>query len=90
MLQLGYFGLVAWIVSLCPSKSRVRVWNVLFCAVVWTIWEFCNKVVFQGMDTNVPMTLDSIKSRVVWWFKYFRCGSSEDITMLLLDVEGRC
>ncbi|KAK2643497.1 hypothetical protein Ddye_025260 [Dipteronia dyeriana] len=30
------------------------------------------------------------KSRVVWWFKNFGEGSKEDITILQLDVEGRC
>ena len=49
-----------------PSKSKERVWNVLYCAVAWTIWEYQNKVVFQGLEANVSMALDLIKFRVVW------------------------
>ncbi|KAI9181307.1 hypothetical protein LWI28_013636 [Acer negundo] len=36
------------------------------------------------------MALDMVKFRLVWWFKYFGRGSKDDVTMLLLDVEGRC
>ncbi|KAK4849775.1 hypothetical protein QYF36_000697 [Acer negundo] len=70
--------------------SWTRVWNVLFCVVAWTSWEVWNGVVFQGMDANVSKALESIKFRVVWRFKNFGCGSGEDTTLLLLDVEGRC
>lgn len=98
---MGWWGVVSccnasitgWMDSwagLCPSKSRSRAWNLVFFVVVWTIWEMRNDIVFNGKNIDQIKSLDSIKFRVVWWFKNFGCGSTVDTTLLLLDVEGRC
>jgi hypothetical protein len=55
--------------GLCPSKPAKRAWNLLFCAVLWTIWELRNNSVFDGRSVNRAMALDSIKFRVAWWFQ---------------------
>ncbi|KAK2648437.1 hypothetical protein Ddye_015926 [Dipteronia dyeriana] len=46
--------------------------------------------VFNGKDFDVMLALDSKKYKVVWWFKNFGRCSNEDITILLLDIAGRC
>ncbi|KAK2648873.1 hypothetical protein Ddye_016362 [Dipteronia dyeriana] len=87
------YSVSAWMEGwegLCPSKSSKRAWNLLFCAVVWTICEVCNKGVFDGKMGNLSLALDSVKFRVGWWFKNFGSGCFKDITILLLDTEGRC
>ena len=38
--------------ALCPSVSRKRTWNILFFAIIWTVWECRNEVVFQGLVAN--------------------------------------
>ncbi|KAK3189625.1 hypothetical protein Dsin_029186, partial [Dipteronia sinensis] len=76
--------------GLCPFLNMKRDWNLLFFAMVWTIWEFRNNVVFGGKDANSSMAQDSVRFRVAWWFKNFGCGSKEDITILLLDIKNRC
>ena len=63
---------------------------MLFCAVIWSIWEARNKAEFQGLEANVSVALDMVKFRLAWWFKNFGRGSKDDVTLLLLDVEGRC
>ena len=79
----GWFGL-------CPSVSRKRVWNTLFFAVIWTIWEVRNEVVFRRKDADFSVALDSIKFRTALWFKSHGCGSNIDLTLLMLDLNDRC
>ena len=69
--------------GLCFSKSKLRAWNLLFYALIWIIWEFRNNVVFNGRSICASTAIDSVKFRVVWWFKNFGLGSKEDITVLL-------
>ncbi|KAK3211546.1 hypothetical protein Dsin_016252 [Dipteronia sinensis] len=74
----------------CSSRSSSRVWNILFFAVIWTIWECRNEVVFRGIQADVYLAMDTIKFRVALWFKNFGCGSSSDLTLLMLDPKERC
>ncbi|KAK2633605.1 hypothetical protein Ddye_032602 [Dipteronia dyeriana] len=75
------------------SKSKIRAWKVLFCALCWTIWEFRNSVVFGGKNAVLPLALDSVRFRVAWWFKNFRAGSSNTglggIGGVLRDYDGK-
>ena len=87
------YSLIDWLngwVGICPSQSRNRAWNVLFCAVVWTIWENRNRVVFRGSQPCLGLALDSVKFRVALWFKNYGPGSSCDLTLLMLDLNERC
>ena len=76
--------------NLCPSMSRRRAWNTLFFAVIWSIWECRNEVVFCGKVMDLGVILDTIKFRVALWFKNHGCGSNVDLTFLILDVNDRC
>ncbi|KAK3172175.1 hypothetical protein Dsin_033156 [Dipteronia sinensis] len=76
--------------GLCNAKSSSRAWIVLFYAVCWTIWDIRNVVVFNGKEAIFSLALDSVRFRLAWWFKHFSSGSSEDVTILMLDVERRC
>ncbi|KAK2647272.1 hypothetical protein Ddye_022467 [Dipteronia dyeriana] len=76
--------------ALCPSKSVNRTWNILFFAIVWTIWESRNEVVFHGLVASHQKALNTIKFCVALWFKNFGCGSDVDLTLLMLDVKERC
>ena len=92
LLSCCSYSILTWMeewVGLCPSKSSCKAWNLLFSAVVWTIWEFRNNVVFSGKSASIQMALDNVKFRVAWWFKNCGRGCSEDITVLFLDIE-RC
>ena len=51
----------AWMegwVGLCHLKSRLRAWYLLFYALVWTIWEVRNGVVFNGKSACLSLALD--------------------------------
>ncbi|KAK2659387.1 hypothetical protein Ddye_005920 [Dipteronia dyeriana] len=76
--------------GLCPSLNRKRVWNTLFFAIVWTIWEAHNNEVFKDKAANLSVSLDSVKFRVTWWFKNFSSGSDVAVTLLMLDLKERC
>ncbi|KAK3190292.1 hypothetical protein Dsin_029853 [Dipteronia sinensis] len=76
--------------GLCNAKSSSRAWIVLFYAVCWTIWDIRNVVVFNGKEAIFSLALDSVRFRLAWWFKHFSSGSSEDVMILMLDVERRC
>ncbi|KAK2647643.1 hypothetical protein Ddye_015132 [Dipteronia dyeriana] len=75
--------------EMCHSKANKRVWFVLFDALCWMIWEYRNAVVFRGKQAILSLVLNSVKFRVVLWFK--NCGASckKDLAILLLDVKGR-
>lgn len=75
---------------MCPASNRKRVWSILFFAVVWSIWECRNSVVFQGSTADESLVLDTIKFRVALWFKNYGLGSESDLTLLLLDLKDRC
>ena len=38
----------------------------------------------------IEQAMDLVKLRVGWWFKYMGKGSSDPITMILLDIAERC
>jgi hypothetical protein len=76
--------------ALCPSLDRKRAWNVLFFAVIWTIWESRNGVVFRSSQACIGLALDTIKFRVALWFKNHGQGSNCDLTLLMLDIRERC
>ncbi|KAK3170438.1 hypothetical protein Dsin_032727 [Dipteronia sinensis] len=71
---------------LCPSNGSLRVWKVLFCAVVWSSWEARNQMVFNGKVPCLDQYADTVKFRAVWWFKHLGFGCIEPITLLLLDI----
>ena len=75
--------------DLCPSHSRKRVWDTLFFAVVWTIWESRNEVVFRDSQVDLCKALDTIKFRVALWFKHHGSGSDSDLSLLILDLNER-
>ncbi|KAK3193144.1 hypothetical protein Dsin_024454 [Dipteronia sinensis] len=52
--------------------------------------EVRNNVVFRGRQANLGMASDSVKFRVVWWFKNHGCRSKEDLTLLLLNINEIC
>ena len=58
--------------------------------MVWIIWEFRNKVVFNGKDAHFSMALDAVRFRIAWWFKHFGNGLADDIAILLLDIKDKC
>ncbi|KAK3190338.1 hypothetical protein Dsin_029899 [Dipteronia sinensis] len=76
--------------TLCPLSSRKRMWNILFFAIVWTVWECRNEVVFHGLVADQGKALDMIKFRVALLFKNHGRGSDVDLTMLMLDLKDRC
>ncbi|KAK2636756.1 hypothetical protein Ddye_031548 [Dipteronia dyeriana] len=77
--------------ALCPSNAAKRSWNILFFfAIIWTIWESRNEVIFHGLAASDGKTLDMIKFRVALWFKNYGCESEVDLTMLMLDLQERC
>ncbi|KAK1588571.1 hypothetical protein Q3G72_024675 [Acer saccharum] len=52
--------------GLCMSLGLKRVWETLFNAVVWMIWEARNQVVFKGIVTDFIVFRDIVRFRVAW------------------------
>ncbi|KAK2638181.1 hypothetical protein Ddye_025976 [Dipteronia dyeriana] len=76
--------------GVCPQRNIERFWNSLFCVIVWTIWEFRNRLVFEGKEPCMVKAGDLIKFRIVWWFKNLGKGSRDSIQSLLLNFKHLC
>ncbi|KAK2646035.1 hypothetical protein Ddye_021230 [Dipteronia dyeriana] len=50
--------------DLCHSAKRKKAWNSLFVAIIWTIWEVRNNVVFKNIQANLGIASDSVRFRV--------------------------
>ncbi|KAK2652397.1 hypothetical protein Ddye_012253 [Dipteronia dyeriana] len=55
-----------------------------------TIWESRNQSIFNNKETIVECTLDMIKCRVGWWFKYYRNNSQDSVTNIMLNLKDLC
>ena len=62
----------------------------MFFSVVWTVWEARNNLVFKGKPVDLPRVEDMVRFRVGWWFKHFGGGSSDLITLILLNLVECC
>ncbi|KAK3220319.1 hypothetical protein Dsin_014289 [Dipteronia sinensis] len=62
----------------------------MFIAIVWTIWESRNKLVFEGVEQEVSQSADMVKYRTVWWFKHLGKGSKESVDALLRNMKDLC
>ncbi|KAK3200310.1 hypothetical protein Dsin_023725 [Dipteronia sinensis] len=85
--------LLEWAVNwdgLCPAKKSERAWQTLFVAVIWTLWEKRNHVVFKGQSACVAQTVDMVKFQVAWWFKHQGKGSTGSITHMILNLKVCC
>ncbi|KAK3219671.1 hypothetical protein Dsin_013641 [Dipteronia sinensis] len=76
--------------SLCLNQSSGRAWEILFSTIVWSIWECRNSKIFNDKEAIVQQTVDIIKFRLVWWFKYFGKGTKDHISLMLLNVKDCC
>ncbi|KAK3225721.1 hypothetical protein Dsin_005583 [Dipteronia sinensis] len=76
--------------GLSSKANQGRAWNSLFFAVSWTIWEARNQIDFRGIMTDIGQAKDTVKFRVVWWFKYLGKGSKVPISTMLLNVKDNC
>ena len=47
-------------------------------------------MVFQGKEQFIDQCIDMVKFRVAWWFKHHAKGSTDPISLILLDVGDRC
>ncbi|KAK3222286.1 hypothetical protein Dsin_009311 [Dipteronia sinensis] len=76
--------------GMVPSTKYLKVWEVLFFTVVWTVWEARNRAVFNAKEANVLQAIDMVKFWVAWWFKHHSKGSKETLTAILLNVKEIC
>ena len=74
----------------CPSARCGRAWGGLFFAIVWTIWESPNQVVFKGKVADLYQAIDIVKFKVTCWFKHYEKGSNDQISTLLLNLKEVC
>ncbi|KAK3229324.1 hypothetical protein Dsin_001205 [Dipteronia sinensis] len=86
-------SLIEWwtgLVGLCHSIKSERAWRVLFFAVTWTIWETRNNKIFKDGEVNAAHAEDMIRFRVAWWFKFLSGGSTDPVTLILLNIADHC
>ncbi|KAK3230297.1 hypothetical protein Dsin_002178 [Dipteronia sinensis] len=76
--------------GLWPRQKNKRVWSILFLAIIWTLWESKNSLIFKGQEFQLDNTVDMIVFRTSWWFKYYGGGSSDSITALILNMKELC
>ena len=75
---------------MCFRQNSGRAWNSLFFAVVWSVWEVRNNLVFKEVQPDFCCVVDSVRFRIGWWFKHLGRGSSNPITLILLNIVDRC
>ena len=66
-------------------KRYCRAWNTLFSALVWTVWECRNNLIFNGKQASIPVAADMVVFRVVWWFKFVGNSVSDPVTLMLCN-----
>ena len=77
--------------GLCPRFESSKAWNTLFFAIVWTVWELRNQLIFRGKAASVPLAVDMVGFRIVWWFKYLgNKNCSDPITLMMLNIQSSC
>ncbi|KAK2653494.1 hypothetical protein Ddye_013350 [Dipteronia dyeriana] len=70
----GWFGL-------CPSAKCERAWLSLLSAVVWTVWEVRNQIVFEDKRTSLEVAQETVKFRIAWWFKFLGKGVVDSVCL---------
>lgn len=65
-------------VSLSKSKEQKKALGIVWLAIVWSIWQMRNKLIFRGMNAGIKEGIDVIKIRTWRWlqvkckeFRYF-------------------
>ncbi|KAK3193118.1 hypothetical protein Dsin_024428 [Dipteronia sinensis] len=76
--------------GLSPKKMYDRAWCSLLFAVVWTTWESSNCKVFNNRDASLSQAVDTVKFKVVWWFKTYGGGSVDSITNMTSNIKDCC
>ncbi|KAK3217818.1 hypothetical protein Dsin_011788 [Dipteronia sinensis] len=71
--------------GLCPEIRVRRGWNTLFFALLWSIWEARNQIIFKGNQTPMTQVADLVKGKVHCLFSEF-VGVSDSITVELLAI----
>ena len=77
-------------VALGLAASKSRAWITFLYAVVWTIWETRNLVVFQGKEANLVRVWILLNSVLLGGLSITKKGSKEDLTTIWLDISKRC
>ncbi|KAK2639287.1 hypothetical protein Ddye_027082 [Dipteronia dyeriana] len=92
--------------GVCPPKIEIFVWHLLqgrvtvkkvlrsFGVILVSSIECprCekNRKVFKDVEASLLKALDMVRFRVALWFKNLGKGSIDPVTLILLDIEGRC
>ncbi|KAK2639075.1 hypothetical protein Ddye_026870 [Dipteronia dyeriana] len=76
--------------SLCPSTKCERAWFSLLSAVVWTIWEVRNQIIFEDKRTSLEVAQETVRFRIAWWFKFLDKGVVDSVTVLMLNLKDAC
>ena len=93
--RLGVLSTVGWWIGcvvdlVCVQSFECRrVWDTLPYAILWTIWEMCNQVVFKNKECDLNVALAMINFRTAWWFKYCGKGSEEAVALLQLNLSEK-
>ncbi|EOX93531.1 Uncharacterized protein TCM_002421 [Theobroma cacao] len=78
------------------SNNKSKMWVLAFYVITWSIWLFCNEIVFNGKQWEMGQLFDLIKLRLALWGKarwpkisgkmedLFRCPS-----LVSLPQQGR-
>ena len=76
----------SWL-GLFPAAKHKSAWSILFFAMIWTIWETRNNLIFRGKEASIDKAVDDVKFRVAWWFKYFGKGIKVLISVMILNIK---
>ncbi|KAK3195718.1 hypothetical protein Dsin_027028 [Dipteronia sinensis] len=76
--------------SLNPLQCTARAWQILFSAVVWSLWEARNNRIFKNSKVLIHQVVDMVRFMLVWWFKHCGKWSKDQVSLMLLNVKDRC
>lgn len=70
------------------KKKKMMIWEAIPMAVLWTIWNVRNKLVFENEAPDWVRTTDMIKSRVAFWVKSKEGGAEFSMDDFLYRINS--
>lgn len=74
--------------SLMKKRKLKPLWNTVFHAMIWTIWNERNKIRFEGSPINWEWFLEKVKFRICLWIKECQKQTPYGISQMMTSMQA--